>query len=359
MANVSRYKIRNEEARVVFFDEKLPGVLKAVFAIVPRDKQDASLRQFSPFEAALEKQIEKLRYDVNYYNVQSTKASGLDAAYETLQKNTNDPEAIKAFQEELAGKFIAESYHHSSYIQESLVDLYKTCSEMVDLLEQEQDEDRRTNGAATEHLFIRLKNFVPRLNNSLQRGHIYWGFLKHRRFGHWDICVVLRYFYSLVWYASPRSTNPVAPIQTETLGVLREARNVSSNFQHTVLRREIRDLDHLFWATRESDVASMIFGEWCILCGVFPVNYQDVDSHAFTFYSCCFHCPHVVLDLYHFARCHCGWWLGRDYKCSSMGKYWVYLWCASGRLSLYTQDGHIVFPMADSRWQGKGRQDYG
>ncbi len=259
MTSVSRYKIRNEEARILFFEEKLPGVLKSVFAFLSKTFQDDVPDEINPFVVDLERKVEKFRDYANYYGVEELEKSGFNDAYNKLRQNVNDPFAIKDFQWQLAGKYIADIYHHNSYVQEYLVDVYKVCSDMLELLEQ--DEDRSRYAESSEHLFRRLTNFIPRLDKSLQRGHIYWGFLKHRRFVHWDIAVVFRYFWSLLWYASDATTKPLAPIQTETLGIIREARNVSANYHNTILRREIRDLEQLYWATRESDVSSLIFGK--------------------------------------------------------------------------------------------------
>ena len=41
MTNVSRYKIRNEEARIIFAEEKLLGVMKGVFSVMDRPEQDS------------------------------------------------------------------------------------------------------------------------------------------------------------------------------------------------------------------------------------------------------------------------------------------------------------------------------
>ena len=70
--------------------------------------------------------------------------------------------------------------------------------------------------------------------------------------------MTLRYFYSLLW--SPRySSTKFSPIQNEILYVLRRTKGLSKARQSTVLRREVRDLATLYWATRESDIASMVF----------------------------------------------------------------------------------------------------
>jgi hypothetical protein len=259
MTSVSRYKIRNEEARILFFEQKLPGILKAVFAVLPKDMQKDAPEKLNPFLSDLDRRVEIFRYHANYYGVEDPEKSGFNETYNKLRKTFNEPSAIREFQTQLASKYIADVYHHNSYVQEYLVDVYKGSSRILELVEQSQDGKGHVE--RTEHLVRRLTAFIPRLENSLQRGHILWGFLKRRRVVHWDFFIVVRYFWSLLWYASPKTTNPIAPIQTETLGIIRETKNLSGKYSHTILRREIRDLEQLYWATRESDVASMIFGE--------------------------------------------------------------------------------------------------
>jgi macrodomain Ter protein organizer (MatP/YcbG family) len=255
MTNVSRYKIRNEEARIMFFDKKFLGVKKAVFSSMDMKTQDTVPEDFNPFLVDLEEKVENFVYNVKYYGMDEPHEFNED--YGDLKANINNPLSIRVFQGKLAGHFIADAYHVNSYLQENLVDVYKVCESMHTLLTHEIDKGKGSE--TTRHLFNRLTYFAPNLEYSLQRGHVYWGFLKQRKFLHWDICVCLRYFYSLFCCAFSGGRTPLAPIQTETLGILRETRKLSNTHDNKVLGREIRDLEALYWATRESDVASLIF----------------------------------------------------------------------------------------------------
>jgi hypothetical protein len=77
---------------------------------------------------------------------------------------------------------------------------------------------------------------------------------------HWDCAVAFKYFYSIFCYTSRGgNTLPMAPTSIETLGIVKEARLLSESNSSQVLGREIRDLESLYWATRESDIASLIF----------------------------------------------------------------------------------------------------
>jgi hypothetical protein len=255
MTNVSRYKIRNEEARIYFFDEKLLAVKKSVFSVMDRKTQDTVPENTNPFFVDLEAKISTFIINADYYDVEDPKE--LKEAYAALKANLNDPDAIRDFQKKITTYFIPELYHVNSYLQQYLVDIFKILEDMHYLLTQEVD--KASGGDSALKLFNRLNNFTPLLDNSLQRGHTYWGFLKSRRLWHWDCTVVFRYFYSLMCCARAGGSTPLAPIQTETLGVVKQARALSTHHQNQILRREVRDLEYLYWATRESDIASLIF----------------------------------------------------------------------------------------------------
>jgi hypothetical protein len=257
MTNVARYKIRNEEARIIFFDEKYLGVLKAVFGAMDRKSQDSVPEHDNPFMLDLESKVQTFLYNAEYYDMDDPVE--FKKAYADLRSNINDPDTIREFQAQLSTYFIVDLYHVNSYVQEHLVDIYKSCEEMHYLLTQQLGNSTHFHPGLAQRLFDRLTDFTPRLDKSLQRGHIFWGFLKRRRFVHWDISVCLRYFWSLFCCSFAGGRNPLAPIQTETLGILKESTALSALHEHTILRREVSDLKYLYWGTRESDVASLIF----------------------------------------------------------------------------------------------------
>lgn len=287
MTNAARYKIRNEEARIIFFSEKFSRVKKAVFSLMDKKSQDKVPTNENPFKLDLEEKVQKFLYDVEYYNIDE--AQEFNFAYKTMLSDINNPAKIRHFQKKLSGYFIADLYHVNSYVQESLVDIYKVCEDMHSFLTQELGDKRSASDKAWR-LFDRLVDFTPTLDRSLQRGNVSWGFLKKRRIAHWDIFVVIRYFYSLICCACTRCKTPLSPIQTETLGVLKGTRDLSAHHSHTVLRREIRDLEYLYWATHESDVASLIFVSALL---IFLVSWIFTISRIIT----AFGGPSVVTDV--------------------------------------------------------------
>jgi hypothetical protein len=126
------------------------------------------------------------------------------------------------------------------------------------LLTQEDNRSNNVNSAEAKKLFDRLRRFRLTLEKSLQRGPNRFGFLKKRPFGQWDTTVATKYFLTYFCYSSKSVSLPGAPASTETLGILKQTRALSGIHQGAILRREIRELETLYWATRESDIASLI-----------------------------------------------------------------------------------------------------
>lgn len=255
MANIGRYKIRNEEYRVLFFDTLFLGVKKAAYRALDKISRKQVTTKDNPFLVDLEEKKQRFIDDVRYYNLEEPEEFYDD--YRKLRAQINLPKAVKHFQMLLSTYYIAEAYQVNSYIQEDLVGLYKVCEEIHEMLTDETTKSRES--AVVSHFFERLNDFGPRLERSLQRGHIYWGFLKQRALRHWDIFIVIRYFWSLLCCSSGRCSIPFSSVENETYGILKEARTVYDIRRGAYLKREIRDLEYLYWATRESDIASMIF----------------------------------------------------------------------------------------------------
>jgi hypothetical protein len=255
MTNVARYKIRNEEARVIFAEEKMLGVMKGVFAVMDRNEQDSVPIEKNPFVIDLEQRVAVFLANAKYYDYDEPLE--FIAAYRTLKSNINDPKAVQAFMNLITGHFIVDTYHVNSYVQENLVRIYKTLDDMYRLLTQ--DVNKANGGDEARIMFERLTLFRDDLESTLQYGSTRWGFVKRRPLSQWDCTVVFKYFYSLLCCSTRSCFLPTAPISAETLSIIKQARHLSRLHDSKILRREIRDLDGLFWATRESDIASLIF----------------------------------------------------------------------------------------------------
>lgn len=233
-------------------DEKFCSAKKAVFAMMNEEMQKSVPFQLNPLLSSLEKQARRFLRDAMYYDYGEPR--DFNEAFGILKANDLNIASLKAFQKFVARRLIADTYHVNSYVQESLVDVYRTVDEVINFLGKPRGNDLACTKA--EELFYRLTKFEDRLEESLQRGPVRWGFLKARKFVHWDIVVVFRYFYSLLWFC-PATGCRCAPIEKETAALLQQVRQVANENQR--LCREIRDFETLYWATRESDIASLIF----------------------------------------------------------------------------------------------------
>jgi hypothetical protein len=285
MTCVSQCKIRNDMAGVILLGEKLGRILEAVFAVLSREAQVSLGTDSNPFVVDLQDRVEKFRSVVGYYGLLSPEKSGFDAAYDRLRNNISDPESIKEFRVALAERFISDVYQTSSDTQEHLVEIFKICSFMSTLLEQEKAPARYAS--SSQRLYTRLQNYVESFESSLRRGHTV--ILS-------DIYVSLCFLSSLIWYASPSTTNPCAPIQTETLGVIRQARKLSANYDNRILLREIHDMSQLYGAIRAREVVSIIFGTYEQGGATFSLRTFSLTS----FHSCRVHRPYWVLDFHDF-----------------------------------------------------------
>lgn len=204
---------------VNFYHAKL-----SVFAILGKETQQAVPKEENPFWVYLDKVSAKFQEDVVYYDFDEPQE--FNAAYETLKGHNLNETSLCAFRNFLILRLIADRYHVNSYVQESLVDVYRATEEVSYWLRH----PREKSGSRALHLFQRLTRFEPRLEVSLQRGAVRWGFLKSRKFVHWDIVVVFRYLYSLVWVC-PAAECRLAPIEKEIESILQEMRHVAKSFK--------------------------------------------------------------------------------------------------------------------------------
>jgi hypothetical protein len=251
MIHVSRCKIRNDSVGVMFLEKQMGRVLQAVFAALSTEAQASLGEDRNPFVSDLQERVDRFRYVVEYYGLDCPGKSGFDAAYDRLRNNINDPESIKEFQVALAGTFIADVYQTNSDAQEHLVDLFKICSGMSSLLKQEKAPLRYDS--STQRFYTRLHNYARSIGPYIRQG---------RMIVLSDPYVVICFLWSLMWYASSSTTNPFAPMQTETLGVIRQARKIAANYENRTLRREILDLEQLYGAIRTREVVSMVCGKY-------------------------------------------------------------------------------------------------
>jgi len=238
-------------------DEKFADLKKEVFVLMDEKARGKVRREYDPLVSSLMVAALDVRNKTHYYDY--GKPEEFDRELECLLEDGYSIPKLKAFQEFVAQRLIADTYHINSYVQESLVGVYRVVDEMISRLSQPEGRNgtRLTRNTAKQ-LFYWLLAFESRLEGSLQRGPVRWGFVKTRRFLHWDISIAVRYFYSLLWFL-PWAGCCCAPIEKQISSLLRRVQNLSNETRNQRLHREIHDVETLYWATRESDIASLIF----------------------------------------------------------------------------------------------------
>ncbi|CAB9528137.1 expressed unknown protein [Seminavis robusta] len=253
MTNVARYKIRNEEARILVFEKKLKDIKKALSGAFAKNDRNSIPGYLNPFVSEVEDLVNRFQKSARYYG--SKESAQLTRAFQRWKDNFDDPKEIRRFQKLLVSDLIVDTYHVNSYLQEDLVNIHRSLEEALSFLKPAK---KGFNHDLAQETFLRLCSFTPVLNQSLQRGSIRWGFIKQRKVAHWNVVVTLRYLYSLLCRLL-RINGRFAPIERSTKAILDQVQSLSANCDDLILRREVRDLKELFWATHESDVASMIF----------------------------------------------------------------------------------------------------
>lgn len=206
-------------------DERLLMVLNAVFAMMTVEKQREIPPELNPILRILEKKARRVRRDAIYYDYGDPTEFNL--AYDVVKDDPFDVANLKNFQKVLLNLMV-DLYHVNSYVQETLVDMYRAVDDVINRLSQPSSSEKISSMA--EILFNQLLSFESRLEQSLQRGPVRWGFVKVRSVRHWDLVVSLRYFYDLLWrmiwwyewpYSSYRSRNGMACQPNEACGCRR------------------------------------------------------------------------------------------------------------------------------------------
>ncbi|CAM9869363.1 unnamed protein product, partial [Ectocarpus fasciculatus] len=275
ITNVGRYKNRNEEWRVRFFDYRYVDILKSVYCTLGREDRLNLPKNKNPFARILEVKKNTFLSNVNYYNY--PKATEFNAAYDALIGNMHNPDAIKLFMTILTTQLMVDTYQVCLYLKRDLVDIYQTCEEMLEVEDSTAVVTPQISNAALA-LLERLLLFEARLDTSLQRGEIKVGAFKERKLKHSHLAGIFQYIWSTIFWANtsiggsccalPRDVNEsvaaasssIKPVAVETVEITAQMRAFSSLLPTTkyALSREITDFDSLYYATRESYVSSLV-----------------------------------------------------------------------------------------------------
>jgi hypothetical protein len=246
VTNVCRYRNQNEEHRRKFCDEKMAGVKKAVFSLMTRQQRDSFPNEENPFSAGIHDLVTKFIQKARYYNTAEDKIAKFESAYLRLQSSIRDETKSVKFIRQLLQEFIPNTFHVNSYLQEHLVEIYKAIDEMLTLAKLSPTQGMEGSMA----LYRQLLAFEPVLKASIERGHIKFGFV--REHAHWyqnPLPVTIRYVLSPIFGSSQ--------VARQTRSILRKIEAMKPDSPHT-LSRPLMDLNTLYYATKESEVTSVI-----------------------------------------------------------------------------------------------------
>ena len=246
LINGWKYKIRNGEARAIYLNQNFVALKKAAFSAMDTKERRLEPDDDNPFLEDLEEKKKQFVDDVIHYGLEDPDEFIYD--YRRLMERSDQAAAFKHFQKRLVTYYLPDVYQSNSYVQESLVEVYKACDEVHTLLSQ---DEKKTGVKKRDHvtdLFHRVREFGPRLQESIGA-----------RLMNTSIYLALRYFWSLICLSSAKSEIPMTPIETETYGIIRAAHKVRNEHKGSILKREIPDLEYLHRAIVETDKGAVIF----------------------------------------------------------------------------------------------------
>lgn len=248
LTNFSRYKNRNEEFRILFHKERMNGVKKGVFSLIGTEDRGQFGDEGDPFVVELDDLVADFRRAAEYYNFDMSKVDEFEHAYKRYRPKRSEHRSTIKFMKKIVGKFLPVVFYSNCYLQDDLVKIYKVLHNMLLLAKRA----RKNTVPGASELYALIQGFEPKLERSLETGDIRHGFLKHRPLFQQSLFVTFRFLFSPIIPAA------CGNLLASTRRILRKAESVRSG-KREVLIREIRDLKELHFATKESQIASMMF----------------------------------------------------------------------------------------------------
>jgi len=184
----------------------------------------------------------------------------------------DDTSAI-IFLTSLQKKLIPQSFQENSYLQESLTDLTVVLKKLIEYNNRRHHTSEEGSMAA-KVLLERVHCFKNRLDESLQRGNVRWGFWKSRRFRHGHLFTTLvQFLWDKIYWPMPgnipktvfearsRAKSTLRPISAEAIELEAQTKALIEQLSGGDcggLHRSVQDLTQFHHATKESYVASLI-----------------------------------------------------------------------------------------------------
>jgi hypothetical protein len=176
---------------------------------------------------------------------------------------------MDTFMDLIVTKLLPDTYQVNSYLQEHLVDIYSTLDEMKRASQSEYSVGLVGKAAI---LFYRFVRFGPRVETTLQRGNIHFGFIRSRILRHSHVITLFTWLWSKIYITRtsvgslPKSIDAakkaaggvLKPITSENAQILAQMIDVSKSYGKNVLQREIQDVRLHGTSTRESHITSVL-----------------------------------------------------------------------------------------------------
>merc|ERR1719491_92931 len=211
ITNASQYKNRNELSREVYRDKKYLPYLQEIFSFMARGDQNATPLGINPFYREINDLSIQFVKDCHYYDQKSTgefnqhkyEPTEFMNEFRTFAINPCDDESAVAFLSSLQTKLLPVVFQENSYLQESLTDLTVVLKRLIEYNDRRHTTSADASSAASI-LFERAHHFENRLDGSLQRGNVRWGFFKSRKFRHGHLFTTLvQFFWDKMYWARP------------------------------------------------------------------------------------------------------------------------------------------------------------
>ena len=245
IANVSRYRNRNEEARTHFFDHEFQQLEKDIFGQLPHEdrrnhqNEDDGLVS-NPFWKELKHIKNLFRDQAEYYNEHRESIDQLEEAFRHI--HADDEFSLETFRMLLVQTFIPTTFQKNSYLQETLVRLYRV-TELCIRCHKEMYGGK----PVVADIYNALPDFRKNLERSLQRGPIRYGFLRKD----------LKYYQNPIVAGIQRLFNIPFRSARETCDLWKVLKQRSMT-EVPALRRSCLAMRQLHFATVESQNASAI-----------------------------------------------------------------------------------------------------
>lgn len=273
VTNVSRYKNRNEAWRTQFYDEKYIHVAKAIYACLSKHDRVMLEKSKNPYYRLFMNKKMTFINMVKYYDHPKPKV--FIQMFDDFFQNFHHPDTIMTFMQNITTKLLPDIYHVNSYLQEYLVEIFALAEDYYRVESNLQNDVSPQAHMSALALFERYILFEERLETSLQRGQIHFGAFQTRALKYSSIAAVIQYIWSELWWARTSkgicctlpntvedsrkaASSVVKPIAIETLEIAAQMQAVADIFPSPVLRREINEVESLYYATKESYVSSFI-----------------------------------------------------------------------------------------------------